>query len=108
MKELLNNSRKTIGILINEIDGWYGALIIKGIKTIALERDINVVIFPGRSINSTWRDEAQHNVIYSIVNKEKLDGIIITSASLFNYVGLKESNDFLENFKDTPIVSISV
>jgi diguanylate cyclase (GGDEF)-like protein len=108
MKELLNNSRKTIGVLINEIDGWYGSLIIKGIKKIALERNINVLIFPGRSINSKWRDEVQHNVIYSIVNSEKLDGIIITSASLFNYVGLKESNDFLANFKDTPIVSISV
>ena len=67
-----------------------------------------MLIFPGRSINSTWRDEVQHNVIYSIVNSEKLDGIIITSASLFNYVGLEESNRFLMNFNDTPIVSISV
>lgn len=108
MDEFFRNSRKTIGVLINDIDGWYGAPIINGIRKVALERDINILVFPGRSLDSKWRDEVQHNVIYSIVNKEKLDGIIITSASLFNYVGLTESNNFLANFKDKPIVSISV
>jgi len=108
MKNSLSNSRKTIGILINEIDGWYGSLILKGIKEIALKRDINLLIFPGRTIKATWRDESQHNIIYNIVNQKKLDGLIITSASLFNFLDTKAITSFLHAFRGTPIVSISV
>lgn len=108
MKKSLNNSRKTIGILINEIDGWYGPPILKGIKKVALERDINLLIFPGRAINSTVRDEQQHNAVYNIINKQKLDGLIIACACLFNYIGSKESESFLDSFKDVPLVSIAL
>lgn len=108
MDQAKRSLRKTVGVLINEIDGWYGSLIIRGIKEVAAKRNINLVIFPGRAIKSTFGDEAQRNIIYEIVNKEKLDGLIITSASLFNFIKPQESNIFLENFKEIPIVSISM
>ena len=100
--------RKTIGVLINSIDGFYQSPLWRGIKATAEERDINILFFAGSSLNSETVDDAQQNALYTLVNTEKVDGLILSSGSLLNYVGLNEFEKFLKPLKKIPIVSIAI
>jgi diguanylate cyclase (GGDEF)-like protein len=103
----LINKRKTIGVLIDNIDGFYNNDLWRGISSAAKEKDMNILVFSGKSLNATKREEAEQNVIYMLVNTSKLDGIIIVAGTLSNFIGLKEFDKFTEKYKAIPIVSIS-
>ena len=108
MNELFPNRRKIIGVLINSFDGFYQSPVCIGIKKVAEERNFNVLFFAGGALESTSRDEAKQNVIYDLVNTDKLDGLVICSGLLLNYIGLDKFIKFLKQFKDIPMVSIGI
>ncbi|MGK0465362.1 GGDEF domain-containing protein [Clostridium sp.] len=108
MNTLFQNRRKIIGVLINSFDGFYQTPLCEGIKKVAEERDFDVLFFAGAALNSPNRDEASQNVIYDLVNTDKLDGLIICPGLLLNYIGIDKFNEFLEPFRTIPIVSIGI
>ncbi|MBC8059392.1 MAG: GGDEF domain-containing protein [Clostridiaceae bacterium] len=108
MNKLLRNRRRTIGVLINSVDGFYQSPIWRGIKKVAEERNFDVLFFAGGALESTVGDEAQQNVIYDLVNTDKLDGLIVCSGLLLNYIGLDKFVEFIERYRDIPMVSIGI
>lgn len=108
MNKLFPNRRKTIGVLINSFDGFYQSPVCKGIKKIAEERNFNVLFFAGGALKSPIRDEAMQNVIFDLVNTDKLDGLIICSGLLMNYIGLDKFIEFIEAYRDIPMVSLGI
>jgi diguanylate cyclase (GGDEF)-like protein len=103
----LINKRKTIGVLIDNIDGFYNNDLWRGIRAAAKKKDMNTLVFSGKSLNAIKMEEAEQNVIYKLVNTNKLDGIIVVAGTLSNFIGLNEFGKFVENYKTIPIVSIS-
>lgn len=108
MEEFQKNKCKNIGVLINSIDGFYQSLIWKGIKKTAEEKNLNLLFFAGQPLNSPIRDELQHNFIYNLVNINKLDGLIISSGAISNFIGMDEFVEFIEKYKKIPMVSIAL
>ncbi|MBU3145037.1 GGDEF domain-containing protein [Clostridium sp. CF012] len=108
MNKLFPNRRKTIGVLINSFDGFYQSPVCRGIRKVAQERNFDVLFFAGGALDSPLRDEAKQNVIYNLVNKGKLDGLIICPGLLLNYIGLNKFIQFLEPYRNIPMVSIGI
>lgn len=103
-----NEYQKTIGVLINSIDGYYQSPIWKGIKKAAEERNVHLLFFAGASLKSTVLEEKQQNAIFQLVNSHKMDGIILSTGSLINYVGIDNYEKFIQELGSIPMVSISV
>ncbi|MGV8980692.1 diguanylate cyclase [Clostridium sp.] len=108
MNKSLQNTRKTIGVLINSFDGFYQSPVCRGIKQTAKERNLDVLFFAGGALNSPLRDEAKQNVIFDLVNTDKLDGLIICTGLLLNYIGIDKFIEFLEPYRHIPMVSIGI
>jgi len=105
---LFLNRRKTIGVLINSFDGFYQSPVCRGIRKVASEKNFDVLFFAGGAIKSPIRDEAKQNVIFDLVNTDKLDGLIICSGLLMNYIGIDKFIEFIQPYRDIPMVSIGI
>ncbi|MDE6594187.1 MAG: hypothetical protein K2K57_14135, partial [Oscillospiraceae bacterium] len=51
-----NSKRLTIGFMIHHLDNDYSKALLKGAAAAARELDVNLAIFPGRSLNSQLDD----------------------------------------------------
>jgi diguanylate cyclase (GGDEF)-like protein len=107
----LSGTRLTIGFLIHHLDNDYAKALLKGASVAARELDVNLAIFPGRSLNSQLDDrkyaayEYQHNVIYSFVSKETLDAAVISAGTIGSFVTKEEFRSFVDGFEGLPIVT---
>jgi len=102
------SSRPTIGLLIDELTYEYQTGVWSGVVPAAEERGINLLTFVGRSLHSPFGFEAQANVIYSLVNSENVDGLVIMASSLCARIGPEETHEFLESYYPLPIVSVGL
>ncbi|MBN1411652.1 MAG: substrate-binding domain-containing protein [Spirochaetales bacterium] len=99
--------RPTIGVLINQIEGRYQTDIIKGISDYAREHDINLIYFAGKSLESPYEGEKACNIIFDLINPGKLDGLILASGSIANYISEEKYLQFAGQFRSIPNVSLS-
>lgn len=102
------NQRPTLGLLLAQIDERYQASVWPGIADVAQERDVNLLFFVGESLRSPYGFEAQANAIYDLVGPGRVDGLILMSGSLGNFLSLEEFQAFLQRFRPLPIVSIGL
>src|SRR5579859_2788000 len=97
--------RPTLGLLAygagdpNNYAFWSGA------ASMARERDVNLICFPGRPLRSPLGFEAQANVLYDLVDTERLDGLIIWVAGLTRWVQPDEFKAFCMRYAPLPIVT---
>lgn len=108
MDNSLQHTRKTVGVLINSIDGFSRSPVLLGITKIAESRNINVLFFVGSSLKAKLRTDIQKNVIYSLTNTQKLDGLILWSSSLVHYINLDEYEKFIESYSKIPMISVGI
>ena len=100
--------RPTIGMLITRMDVMFAVPLWKGMEEASRQLNFNLIYFVGRSIGSYHEFDAQHNVVYDLINLEDLDGIVIPSAALANYTGKDRLLEFIEPLRVLPLVSISM
>lgn len=100
--------RPTIGLLLNQMDSEYSSPLWRSIADTALEKDVNLVVFLGKTIDSPDKYEAQENIIYYIANPDKLDGVISLSSTLTMGIGIKRYLDFYSHWDKIPRVSIGL
>lgn len=103
-----DKARKTIGLLISQLEARYHELIWPGIIDSAREHDANVLIFIGRSIHSDVGFDAQQNVIYKLPSPRNVDGLIIITGTIGNYLKVNELKQFCRQFAPLPIVNLGV
>ena len=96
----------TIGLLATEIDGNFESLYWNSVKNAANKFDCNLIAFEGRELDSIYPSKKQHNIIYNLVGKNRLDGIIVSSGTLIEYIGCEGLSNFLKQFKSIPMVCI--
>ena len=100
--------RKTIGLLINDIDGTYQALFWLAFKQAAEEMDCNLIVLVGRTLNNKGFGAKQHHIIYNFIEKGAIDGIIIASSLIGTFVSPEEFKKFCKKYKDIPVVSFGI
>lgn len=104
--------RFTVGVMIHYLDNDYSKILLRGLTLAAEEMDVNLVIMPGRSLNSQLNDlkntayEYQYNTIYSYATKENIDALIVSAGTVGQFVTREEFKQFLDGFEDIPIVTI--
>jgi putative nucleotidyltransferase with HDIG domain len=108
---LLNSAetknKKTIGFFINELHHRYQSMILPGIIDSAKKRNYNLIAFVGKSLNSPSAFDNQENLIYNLADCKCLDGLLILSGAIGNYLTLDELTDFCLNFRHLPTVCIA-
>lgn len=106
-----DGKRLTIGFMIHHLDNDYSKNLLKGASAAARELDVNLAIFPGRSLNSQLDDkkyaafEYQNNVIYSYVSAQSLDAVVVSAGTLGSFVTKEEFKAFLDRYEGLPVIT---
>ncbi|MCK5266763.1 MAG: GGDEF domain-containing protein [Spirochaetes bacterium] len=100
--------KKTIGFQINNLQGRYAAKLWPLIVAVAKRYDINLIIFPGHAFESPYGYESKHNAIYNFINKHNVDGLIMASGAICNFIGIDGLKNYYEKLKGMPIVSLGI
>ncbi|MBN2103623.1 substrate-binding domain-containing protein [bacterium] len=103
-----NQNDLTIGFLTDWIEQRYQATIYKGIADIARLNNANLISFVIGSLNEPYEFIAQRNVIADLINPEKLDGLIVMSGALSNYVDYQDLISFIDKYQPLPMTSIGL
>ncbi len=106
-KNTSSNETPLIGVLINQIDGRYQSILYKGMSDYVSKNSIELIFFVGRAFNSPYPGEEQYNSIYELAKSNKIDGLIVVSGSIGNYIGNQQLSKYLEEFADIPKISLS-
>lgn len=108
LKKSFSNNRLTIGLLWPHLAFHYSVSIYRGITKVARDNNVNTICFTGGSLNSTYGYERMANVLYDIAGRESIDGLIMATAILGNYVSEEEMFKFCHSFQPLPLVSIGM
>ncbi len=102
------NYRHTVGFLTTQLFDEYSVSIWSAIVKAAEEHDIDVVCFIGGAIKDELYFEYQRNPIYGLINKKKIDGLILVANEISQFVGLEKLKKFVKRFSPIPVVNIGV
>ncbi|MCI7766876.1 MAG: GGDEF domain-containing protein [Oscillospiraceae bacterium] len=104
--------RLTIGFMIHHLDNDYSKSVLNGAAAAARDLDVNLAIFPGRSLNSQLDDkrftvyEYQNNVVYSYVSSKMLDAAVVSAGTVGSFVTPEVFKSFLDGYKGLPIITM--
>ena len=105
-------NRISIGLMIHHLDNDYSKSVLNGAAAAARELDVDLAIFPGRSLNSQLVDkkftvyEYQNNVVYSYVSSKMLDAVVVSAGTVGSFVTPEEFRRFLDGYKGLPILTM--
>ena len=103
------NTDLTIGIFVNNFSAIYENTVLSGIEKFSKENDIRLLYYNGGAINYPKQYSIIHREdVYKLVNFNSLDGLIINSTCISDYVTNEEFTDFCNDFKRLPIISIGI
>lgn len=104
----MGQQRKTVGVLISILDSFYQSDLWTGLRDEAKRLGHNVLLFCGMPLLSPISQEIQDNAIYSLINRDKIDGLVIETGTISNYLDSNDFMHYLQQYKPLPIVSVSV
>ncbi|MBP1591086.1 MAG: GGDEF domain-containing protein [Oscillospiraceae bacterium] len=104
--------RINIGLFVNSIQNDYSTLVCQGAAVAAEELDANLLIVPGRELVNTWetreikRFEIQNNILYTFVNSNNIDVLIVSIGTVASPLNESERKQFLENYKGLKVIAL--
>jgi DNA-binding LacI/PurR family transcriptional regulator len=103
------SGRPTIGLLINQVTiGLNSGYLWSGVLETAQERGANLLGFAGGHLNDPFEFNARSNVLYELIDKERVDGLIVWASSLGSYVSPEAIRSFCSSYRPLPIVRIGM
>jgi two-component sensor histidine kinase/DNA-binding LacI/PurR family transcriptional regulator len=101
----MKQQRPTIGFLIDVFYDQYQMEIWSGVQAAAQEENLNLVCFCGGAFRSPYENDARTKA-YELIRHQDINGLIILSSSIGNYVKKSELTEFCFSFTDIPTLSI--
>lgn len=101
-------ARPRIGYLTNEVMGNYQWPLFNALVAQAKLIGVDFIAYEGRSINTSLFRDSQYNLIFDFVDEQLLDGLIISSGSVFCYINPDEIAQWLDKRFQLPLVSINL
>ena len=98
--------RPTIALFIDWLSLQYQQDIWSGVSQAAQAHDINLMTIVGGIIKGPRLTEALRNVVYDLAKPDNVDGVLVSSSSLFTYLSIEERQAFLQKFQQLPLVLI--
>ncbi len=108
----MTNNRLNIGLFTCHLDNDYALEVCKGAEYAAKELDVNLIVFPGMFLNSSFNDpenelyDYQYNSIYYYAHPDCLDALIVSVGAIAPFLSEKNINDFLSHFEGIPILTL--
>lgn len=104
---MLSGSRKTIGLFVNNSDGYFSEIVYRQIEKKAKNLNLNVIAFyTVGSHRSNNHYDTQEKEIFRFVSPEKLDGILVAPDTYETRGFRDELMSMLEERTCCPIVAI--
>ncbi|HPY02392.1 MAG TPA: substrate-binding domain-containing protein [Spirochaetota bacterium] len=103
-----NTEKHTIGFLTFDIAGTYNNTMWRHLFNAARNRNIEMITFCGGVLLDESILHRQWNKIYDLASAQRIDGLIVLSASLSQSCGKDKLSEFLKRFSPIPVVSIGV
>jgi signal transduction histidine kinase/DNA-binding LacI/PurR family transcriptional regulator len=86
----------------------YQASVYAGIADVAEERDAHLICFGMGSSEAPYVFGIQRNVLGDLVGPQNVDGLVVMSGTLSNFVTAAELVTFIERYRPLPMVSIGM
>jgi diguanylate cyclase (GGDEF)-like protein len=107
----MKGNRLTFGFILDSIVSWadtdyYQSLVLSGILDFAETNDINTISFVAGKLNSKIEWESGRNILYELIDVNKVDGLIILTSAVDAYATKAEAIKKIEELKKIPIVII--
>ncbi len=99
-------SRVTLGLLIDWLGTPYHSKVLSGISDFAREKNVNLLAFVTGRLHSNYEWEKCRNLLFSFVDENNVDGLLVMAPSIGNIVGLESVGDLLKQYTNIPIVTI--
>jgi len=100
--------RPTLGFFIDRLRPGYHNALWRGIEALAGERDINLLSFVGGPLHPELQLVNLGNVLYDLLDKTLLDGLIFAAGSMGTGVRQEDVQAFCERYRPLPMVSIAL
>jgi sigma-B regulation protein RsbU (phosphoserine phosphatase) len=104
----LNRQRRTIALLVDSIAAEYTMLLRASAEREASRRNANLMIFTGLRLGAPRAIEATQNKIYELVTPERVDGVIVVSATIAHYCGAEGIEALCDSYSPLPICSVGL
>ncbi|WP_437680274.1 SpoIIE family protein phosphatase [Sorangium sp. So ce131] len=104
----MTKKRRTIALLMDYMRGEYQSAVRIGVERAAEAHDVNLIFAVGEILPGDASSAAVRNSIYRLVGAEAVDGIMVASGTLCNYLGVEELQRFCRDFAPVPLCSIGL
>ena len=102
------SERLTIGYLGSTIEDGIGRMLWSGIHERCQASNVHLVSFTGNELQGPGAFSRQANTIYEMVDRDRLDGLIVWASSLSAYVGPEAIQRFCARYRPLPMVAIGM
>lgn len=105
--------RLTIGLLVSGISDSFTIDVCRGVMRAARERDVKLVIFPGKYIDRDLTErkeiqyEYQYNTLFSYAEGNRLDAVLIAADCIGCYASAQQIRELVERYNHIPCVLIA-
>ena len=89
------------------LDEGFQSRIWNQIADIVVKLNIDAYFIVGRPLSSPIGYDKQHHIIYSLINRQNIDGLIIFAGTLGNFISIDQLTSFCNHFKPIPMVCLS-
>ncbi|MBN1409637.1 MAG: EAL domain-containing protein [Spirochaetales bacterium] len=103
-----SKNRPVIGLLADHLIDEYSLNIFLSINETVKKENIDLFCFLGSAIDSPYEYNKQKNVIYDQVHPRLLDGLIVISSAIGNFVDKWRMQEFLKQYSAIPRVSVGM
>lgn len=103
----------TIGLLVSGIMDDFTVSVCQGAMKAAKEKGIELIIFPGKYLDRDLTErkeimyEYQYNTVFSFIQKENLDAILVSADSIGCYTTVERVQRMLSRYAGIPCVLIA-
>ncbi len=97
-----------IGILINEIDGFFNRPLIDGFRAKAQQLGLKLIFFPVRIIDAESAFDRQYNQLLNFADTPHIDGLISVTSSFMSAADHDETVAALARLAHVPMVSLGL
>jgi len=102
-----SRERPTIAFLTRSFRGYLASFSLWfGLADEAREADVNLVYVPGNPPRSTLGPESQSNVLYDLITRERIDGVIIWSGVMTAHSPPDALEAFYRRFASFPRITV--
>jgi phosphoserine phosphatase RsbU/P len=99
---------RRVGLLVDWLEDEYQNKVLAGVDAEAQANNVSLFCLTGGVLLSPYRFGARRNFLYDLAGPACVDGLVLMSGTLSNYVGPGKLARYCERYRPMPMCSIGV